>query len=163
MDTKQSSTQRQHQDPSHNMCDILPYDSIRTDNPLYPVAQFYKGCALYKRSSLEGAIDCFDQVQKDHNFYGPAQFYKAQCLYKKNKFHAAKETLSNISQYEIFFPKVLNFIKICEHNIQQLERYDQFESIINMQKIQNTKHLPQTQDITTTGESSNAHFDQDGH
>lgn len=162
MYTKQSSTQKHHQNPSHNMHDKLPYDSIKTDNPLYQVAQYYKGRALAKLSSFEDVINSYDQVQENHNFYGAAQFYKAQCLYNKNEFHAAKDTLSNISKYEIFFPNVLELIRICEHNIQSLELYDQFESIINMQEIQNNnKFSPSESGVSLgrLGETSTEYHD----
>lgn len=45
------------------------------------------------------------------------------------------------------------FTKLCQEIDQKLEYC----------KEQNTKHLPQAQDITTVGESSNAYSDQDSH
>lgn len=142
MNPRQFEQQQQHQGPWCSRSDILPYDSIKIDNPLYQVAQFYKGRALVKLSLLTAAIICFDQVKKSHNFYGPAQFCKAQCLYNQDQFHDAIVVLSNISKYEVFFPKVLALINKCEHHIQSLELPHQFECNINMQKAQSDNEVP---------------------
>lgn len=170
MDTKQSEAQQKHQDHSYNTTDMLPYDSIEIDNPLYQVAQFYKGCALVKLSLLTEATICFNKVQPSHNFYDTAQSYIAQCLFNEHKFHDSKATLSNIDNYEIYSMKVQNLINVCEGYIESLELFCQPEHYINIQEAQGDNYektelldssIYNINDNTgIIGESSSAHPNQ---